>query len=94
MRCPRCEADNREDGAFVRCGTSLVLTCPACEFSNEPGENFGGGGLQLAPPTWLPQSPAFGSPQSNTPSHLAERILTVQPLLKASVSSSPFSSLM
>ena len=83
MRCPRCEADNREGRRFcAACGASLVLTCPACEFSNEPGENFCGGcGLQLAPPHGIPK-PAFGSPQSYTPPHLAERILTVQHALE------------
>ena len=83
MRCPRCEADNREGRRFcAACGASLVLTCPACGFSNEPGENFCGGcGVQLVLPHGIPQ-PEFGSPQSYTPPHLAERILTARHVLE------------
>ena len=48
--------------------------CPACGFSNEASERFCGGcGTALALPT--PGEPRFGTPQSYTPKHLAERIL-------------------
>jgi class 3 adenylate cyclase/tetratricopeptide (TPR) repeat protein len=51
-----------------------VSRCLACGFSNEASERFCGGcGIALALPA--PGGPRFGSPQSYTPKHLAERIL-------------------
>jgi len=51
-----------------------VSRCLACGFSNEASERFCGGcGTTLALPT--PGEPRFGTPQSYTPKHLAERIL-------------------
>ena len=48
--------------------------CLACGFSNEASERFCGGcGTALALPTT--GEPRFGTPQSYTPKHLAERIL-------------------
>jgi class 3 adenylate cyclase/tetratricopeptide (TPR) repeat protein len=83
MQCPRCRAENRETRRFCgECGCSLSATCPACGFSNEGGEKFCGGcGKSLA---LLPTSaePKFSSPQSYTPRHLAERILTSKAALE------------
>jgi len=51
-----------------------VSRCLACGFSNEASERFCGGcGTALALPA--PGGPRFGTPQSYTPKHLAERIL-------------------
>ena len=44
MRCPSCQAENREGRRFCAgCGASLLPPCPACGFSNLPGEGFCGG---------------------------------------------------
>ncbi|HSD35625.1 MAG TPA: adenylate/guanylate cyclase domain-containing protein, partial [Alphaproteobacteria bacterium] len=44
MRCPNCQAENREGRRFCAgCGASLLPPCPACGFSNLPGEGFCGG---------------------------------------------------
>jgi len=53
----------------------------ACGFSNEPGEKFCGGCGQAlpAPPLAIPASP---TPESYTPKHLAERILTSRSALE------------
>ena len=83
MRCPHCQAENREGRRFcAECGASLALACPACGFSNEPSERFCGGcGTSMRPsPTVAP--PKFGAPESYTPKHLAERILTSKTALE------------
>src|SRR5262245_3875463 len=74
MQCPRCQHENRAGRKFCsECGASLALACPACGFSNEPGEKFCGGcGTSLV----APSTPPLGAPESYTPKHLAERILT------------------
>jgi len=76
MQCPSCQAENREGHRFCgECGAPLVLTCPACSFANEPGKKFCGGcGAPLA--AAAPPKERFASPQSYTPQHLAEKILT------------------
>jgi class 3 adenylate cyclase/tetratricopeptide (TPR) repeat protein len=83
MQCPRCHAENREGRRFCgECGLSLSSTCPSCGFLNEGNEKFCGG---CGGP--LSQSPRsaeakFASPQSYTPKHLAERILTSRAALE------------
>ena len=76
MRCPKCQAENREGRRFcAECGASLSPACPACGFSNESGEKFCGGcgkPLQFVQPS----SAKFHSPETYTPKHLAEKILT------------------
>ena len=91
MNCPRCRAENREGRRFCgECGGPLAVACASCGFSNEPGEKFCGGcGQPLAAPARPeaarpqpapappPPAPAVAaSPESYTPKHLAERILT------------------
>ncbi|MFQ5830607.1 MAG: adenylate/guanylate cyclase domain-containing protein [Candidatus Methylomirabilia bacterium] len=84
MKCPRCEAENREGRRFcAKCGASLTLACPSCGFSNEPGEKLCGGCGQALAVTAAPAAPAqFASPQSYTPKHLAEKILTSKSALE------------
>jgi class 3 adenylate cyclase len=76
MLCARCGTENREGRRFcAECGASLALACSACGFSNEVGEKFCGGcGASLVPAP--PGVAKFSTPQSYTPRHLAERILT------------------
>ncbi len=83
MKCPRCQAENREGRRFcAECAAPLAVACPACGFPNEPGEKFCGG--CAAPLTYGVQSPErkSASPQSYTPKHLAERILTSKAALE------------
>jgi class 3 adenylate cyclase/tetratricopeptide (TPR) repeat protein len=52
----------------------LAAACPACGFTNEPGDEFCGGcGARLGGPQ--PSQPRFTSPDAYTPKHLAEKIL-------------------
>jgi hypothetical protein len=74
--------ENRQGRRFCsECGASLAVTCPSCGFSNEPGEKFCGGCGQ---PLSSSQSPTarFTSPESYTPKHLAEKILTSKAALE------------
>ena len=81
MQCPRCQQVNRQGRRFCsECGASLALTCPSCSFSNEPGEKFCGGCGQ--PISTAQSSAQFASPQSYTPKHLAEKILTSKAALE------------
>jgi hypothetical protein len=82
MRCPKCRAENREGRRFcAECGGLLNLACPSCGFSNEAGEKFCGGcGQPLASPQQI--ATRFSSPQSYTPKHLAEKILTSKSALE------------
>ena len=77
VQCPQCQTTNSEDRRFcAECGASLAATCPACGFTNNPGVKFCGG--CGAPLTSAPHSSEqrFASPQSYTPKHLAEKILS------------------
>ena len=53
MKCPKCQADNRDERKFCgECGAKLVLTCPNCGFENFPAEKFCGDcGNNLAVPS-------------------------------------------
>jgi class 3 adenylate cyclase/ribosomal protein L40E len=41
MKCPKCQADNKEKAKFCRkCGTKFLLICSKCGAENLPGDNF------------------------------------------------------
>jgi len=83
MQCPRCQAENRAGRRFcAECGVPLALSCSSCGFSNELEEKFCGGcGTPL---TAAPRPPELRArtPQSYTPSYLAEKILTSKSALE------------
>jgi class 3 adenylate cyclase/tetratricopeptide (TPR) repeat protein len=70
------------------CGARLVLACPSCGAANPPGNKFCGecgqalGAAPAAPaPAAAAAPPApdrFASPQTYTPKHLAEKILSTK----------------
>src|SRR5215207_9395365 len=75
MQCSRCQHDNPAVAKFcLECGTRLVLRCAQCstelptsaKFCLECGQPAGAPATTLAPPV----------PETYTPKHLAERILT------------------
>jgi class 3 adenylate cyclase len=83
MQCPRCQAENREGRRFCgECGAALPRVCPACGFANDGSEKFCGGcgaplGATPVQGASLPApEPKFGSPETYTPQHLVEKILT------------------
>src|ERR1700674_3925925 len=83
MRCPRCQAENREGRRFCgECGLSFASTCPSCGFLNEGSEKFCGGcGRSLTSATPSTES-KFNSPRAYTPRRLAEKILTSKSALE------------
>jgi class 3 adenylate cyclase len=82
MQCPRCRHDNREGRRFCsKCGVALAAACSSCGFTNEPGDEFCGGcGARLG--ARQPAQAKFTSPDTYTPKHLAERILTSKAALE------------
>jgi class 3 adenylate cyclase/tetratricopeptide (TPR) repeat protein len=79
MRCPRCQHDNPPGTKFCgECAAPLGLVCAACGAANPPDNKFCG---QCAAPL-LAVTDKFPSPQSYTPRHLAEKILTSKSALE------------
>ena len=76
MRCPQCGHDNPDGVKFCgACGTRFESRCPSCGTGNPPANKFC---HECGQPLASPPAPAarFASPQSYTPKHLAEKILT------------------
>ena len=85
MRCPHCQAENREGARFCReCGTRLDATCPSCGAKVEPGSKFCDiCGVSISVSEGPAAAPSrFVSPESYTPKHLAEKILTSRSTLE------------
>ena len=92
MKCPGCEAENREGARFCReCGATFGAVCSSCGAKIEAGSKFCDScGTLLAAastPTAAASTPIaaasrFSSPESYTPKHLAERILTSRTALE------------
>jgi len=84
VRCAQCQQENPAGAKFCNaCGARLEAVCPACAHINAPGSRFCNEcgqalGVAAAP------APAtrFTSPQSYTPRHLAEKILTSRSALE------------
>src|ERR1700675_4095793 len=83
MNCPRCEQQAPSDAAFCpKCGAKLTRACPQCGAANAPDDNFCRKcGMQLAA-TAAAAAMRFAAPQSYTPKHLAEKILTSKSALE------------
>ena len=85
MRCLRCRAENREGARFCReCGKRFDVACLKCGAKIEPGSKFCdacGTSIPVAvTPATFPSR--FASPESYTPKHLAEKILTSKAALE------------
>jgi class 3 adenylate cyclase/tetratricopeptide (TPR) repeat protein len=83
LQCPRCQQENPPAARFCNsCGAGFELTCPSCRHSNQAGSQFCnrcGASLGVTP---TPAGPRFASPESYTPKHLAEKILTSRAALE------------
>src|SRR6187397_318583 len=81
MNCPRCQHDNPAGVKFCgECGARLESACAACGAANPPGNKFCGQcGAALVSAV---ASTKFASPETYTPKHLAEKILTAKSSLK------------
>ena len=84
MKCSRCQHENASEARYCNaCGGCLDLTCPSCGHGNAPSSLFcnqcghalnGSGSAESAQ--------RFASPESYTPKHLAEKILTSKSALE------------
>ena len=84
MKCARCQHENEMGAKFCEeCAAPLAVACAKCGRSLSPTAKFCSEcahptGLSAAPPV----APRFDSPESYTPKHLAERILTSRSALE------------
>jgi Double zinc ribbon len=80
MQCPQCQHENRVGAKFCNeCGAKLEAACPLCGHQNPPGSRYCdecGAGLGQPSPTPAAAPASQRAPDSYTPKHLAERILT------------------
>src|SRR6516162_3882418 len=84
MQCPQCQHENEAGAKFCEeCAASLARTCVNCGRQLSPTAKFC---PECAHPTELsaapPEAPRFGSPETYTPKHLAEKILTSRSALE------------
>lgn len=86
MECPRCHAQAPAGAAFCEeCGSRLEATCRGCGESNRLSAKFCKRcGERLCLPHARGAAPVtkFGSPDSYTPRHLAEKILSSRAALE------------
>jgi class 3 adenylate cyclase/tetratricopeptide (TPR) repeat protein len=83
MQCPQCGFENRVGAKFCReCGCRFEVACPACGAKVEAGSKFCdecGASTATAPASAAPAKQAtsrYTSPETYTPQHLAERIIS------------------
>ena len=79
MKCPKCQYENREGAKFCKkCGNKLELICPSCGDPYQADSIFCDEcGHDLRKPTDSPPID-LNQPQSYTPKHLADKILTTR----------------
>jgi class 3 adenylate cyclase len=85
MKCARCQHENPPESNFcLGCGSRLGLTCLSCSADLPTGSRFCNkcGAAAVAPPEATASATRFPSPDSYTPKHLAERILTSRAALE------------
>ena len=84
MRCPQCQHENPFGATFCNsCGARLELVCPACKHTNVAGSRFCNScGRAVGDATSALQPSRFTSPETYTPKHLAEKILTSKSALE------------
>ena len=82
MLCPQCHFDNRASVTFCEeCGARFDVACPSCGAAVPPGRKFCG---TCGKPLTAHPAPAakFASPETYTPKHLIEKILTSKAALE------------
>src|SRR5262245_59945926 len=88
MLCPRCRYENPADALFCQgCGARIETACPACGTDNQSPARFCKKCGQPLPTAGVASGPAMPaerslSPDTYTPTHLAEKILTSKAALE------------
>ena len=84
MECRRCRHENPPGSNYcLACGARVPLACPACGVELPPGSRFCNlCGVPLEAPTAVVAPPRLASPDTYTPHHLAEKILTSRSALE------------
>src|SRR2546428_2203894 len=79
MKCSRCQAQNDAGARFCEdCGARLEAACPSCGTPVTPGKKF----CRSCGAALTPEPSRFTSPESYTPKHLAEKVLTSKSALE------------
>ena len=79
MQCPRCQVENEVGARFCEdCGARLEVACPSCGTPVTPGKKF----CRSCGAALTPEPSRFTSPETYTPKHLAEKILTSKAALE------------
>src|SRR5262245_19326859 len=79
MKCPRCQAQNDPGARFCEeCGARLELACPSCGQPVSPGKKF----CRSCGASLTTEPGRFASPETYTPKHLAEKIVTSKAALE------------
>jgi Double zinc ribbon/Adenylate and Guanylate cyclase catalytic domain len=79
MPCPRCQTQNDPGARFCEdCGARLEMACPSCGALVTAGKKF----CRSCGTPLTPEPTRFGSLESYTPKHLAEKILTSKAALE------------
>src|SRR5579864_2488873 len=74
MKCSRCQAENPSGTRFCgQCAAPLTAVCVSCGASNPPENRFCS---RCAAPLDKSAQPRFTAPETYTPKHIAEKILT------------------
>src|SRR5262245_39295636 len=84
MKCSRCQHENPADALFCQeCGKRLEVACPGCGTANQLGAKFCKKcGQPVATMPAVAAAAKSPSPESYTPKHLAEKILTSKSALE------------
>jgi class 3 adenylate cyclase/tetratricopeptide (TPR) repeat protein len=84
MHCPRCQSENPVSSRFcTQCGARLHQSCPGCGAELGGGVRFCGQcGRAVEAPGTVRAPARFASPETYTPRHLAEKILTARPTIE------------
>jgi class 3 adenylate cyclase/tetratricopeptide (TPR) repeat protein len=86
VKCTRCQHESPVDAPFCdECGARLEIACPACGEANRAGAKFCRSCGESVAHRGVSRSVAgtkFGPPESYTPRHLVEKILTSKAALE------------
>ena len=84
MQCQNCRFENPVDANFcIECASQLEFHCPNCGIITPASGKFCKGcGYGLKKPKEEPLSINYSEPQSYTPKHLTDKILTTRMVMR------------